>query len=119
MNEKITNMTIGNWYLVNGKPVKVTAENIQYVTTTLCQPILLTDEILEDIGFKQMENRKEYHYLKCEGREYPFPFFIEYNTSNSTLFINDGMIPKPIRFLHEIQDALRLCNIDKDINIKE
>ena len=78
------------------------------------EPIPITPEILEIMGFEPAQNL---YVLKSKNKTYPHMFFIEYNLVNKCLFINDGLIPRPIAFLHELQHALRLCGIEKDIII--
>ena len=114
---KQNSFTIGNWYLINGKPTKISRENIQEILNSQCQPILLTPEILVKYGFEKFPGREDYYFLKCDPGLYPIPFYIEYITSNMSLYLNEGLIPRPIRYLDELQDSMRLCNVNKDINI--
>lgn len=47
----VETLQIGNWYLVDGEPTKITIDNIIPASRTLCQHILLTEEILRKNGF--------------------------------------------------------------------
>jgi hypothetical protein len=48
MNTIITNITIGNWYLVRGKPTKITPANV-WAFRDGCFPLPLTDDVLKKI----------------------------------------------------------------------
>jgi len=37
---------------------------------------------------------------------------IEWNKTSQTLFINDGFLPKRIKYVHELQHALRLIGLN-------
>ena len=63
MTQVVTNITIGNWYLVRGKFTKVTPANIVWAFRDGCQPIPLTPAILEKSDFilrNESPYRKEY-----------------------------------------------------------
>lgn len=70
------------------------------------EPIHLTAEILEKNCWSSTDEN-----LYTIGIEKVYTFF-EYSFSAEMLFINDGRIPKPIRYVHELQHALRLCGLD-------
>lgn len=57
MNRAVENPQIGNWYLVDGEPTKITIDNIIPASQTLCQHILLTEEILRKNGFISTSGR--------------------------------------------------------------
>ena len=47
MNKVITNITIGNWYLVRGKPTKISPANVVWAFRDGCFPLPLTDDVLK------------------------------------------------------------------------
>ena len=54
MNTIITNITIGNWYLVREKPTKISPANVVWAFRDGCSPMPLTDNILESHGCLKM-----------------------------------------------------------------
>ena len=79
------------------------------------EPIPLTDEILKQNGFKYFH--KNYASL---GYEHPFQLKMnEWPDENGLggLWTICDMVE--IRYVHELQHALRLCGIEKEIIIKE
>lgn len=85
---------------------------MHYIILSECEPIPITPEFLERNGFEKVQSL---YYLKSLNKVYLC--FIEYNIVNNCLFINDGLIPRPIRYVHQLQHAMRLCGIEKDITI--
>ena len=96
------------------------------------EPIPLTSEILERHGFERVPQpgcSNPYHW-KLEQRDedgellyrieaYNTPFrgmFIQINNPSDCESIS---FCKQIEHVHELQHALRLCGIDKEITIKE
>lgn len=71
------------------------------------KPILLTDEILEQNGFERVNGEYQDVFYIYDG--------IELLIDNVyTLF---GQCKMPIKYVHELQHALRLCSINKEIEI--
>lgn len=139
---KATDLMIGDWVLIsvwdcNPFPSKVTSINynsyqgkdyVDWIDTEdeeeigmyIVQPIPLTPEILEKNGFPY--NNKERLY-------YPFSnkaFAIERDEHDDQVFYYSMYVYNPyssfnwheiieIRYVHELQHALRLCGIDKEI----
>ena len=87
---------------------------MHYIILSECQPIPITPKILERNGFRKVQ---DLYYMKSENKIFPCPFFIEYNPNNKCLFINDGLIPMPIIYVHQLQHVLRLCGIEKEIEL--
>ena len=98
----------------SGMPIKVDAihrkkvayhactDRFSWVRIGLLQPIPLTPEILEKNGwFPLDEYRYEGDIALAKGRNY-------FRLKNTTICINS---------VHELQHALRLCGIDKEIEI--
>lgn len=95
------------------------------VETDNPQPVPLTKEILEKNGFKEMSNYYDYYYFNRAADGYikiklrdlsdgEWEISIEdYNKFNdSSISIN---IEKSFLKVHELQQALRLCKIGKEI----
>ena len=57
MSNLVINITIGNWYLVRGKPTKITPANVVWAFRDGCSPMPLTDNILESHGWWHDEQR--------------------------------------------------------------
>ena len=81
------------------------------------EPIPLTSEILEQNGFYH-ERNIGYVYDDCE-----YEVVVDlWNNSYRILYNRDVMINIQCFsnvFVHELQHALRLCDVDKEITIKE
>ena len=87
---------------------------MHYLRLSECEPVPLTVKRLELIGFEKVQNL---YVLTVENKVFPGKIFIEYVLSNGSLYVNDGLIPRPIRYVHQLQHAMRLCGIEKDITI--
>lgn len=129
---KVKDLMIGDWlipyneteprrvehltyqYDMSGKYDTVAFDKNPYTFnyTGFCKPIPITTEILERNGFRKVQ---DLYYMKSENKIFPCPFFIEYNPNNKFLFINDGLIPMPILYVHQLQHVLRLCGIENEI----
>ena len=125
---KATELMIGDWVAQkhSGLLLKVSefrppyiiadGEDGQFHEDTL-EPILLTSEILEQNGFYH-ERNIGYVY---DDSEYEVIVDL-WNNSYRILYNRDVMINIQCFsnvFVHELQHALRLCNVDKEITIKE
>lgn len=105
-----------------------TGDRLTWVRDGLIEPIPITPEILEKNGFKmkQKEGESNFEYVAA-GERYiiEFLFFREtiYNVSTlleCELGFSGGLdrIHKcNVRFVHELQHALRLCGIEKEIEL--
>ena len=76
-------------------------------------PIPLTDEILRKNGF-------EYYHKNFASTDYDSPFKLEMmewpdENGNGGLWIINGLFK--IRFVHELQHALKLAGIEKTIEL--
>lgn len=115
-------ISIGNWYLVDGKPTKVTRENINAVMAAPCEPMTLTGDILEKIGFRNVLSRPgerfEYELDLPEDTgviEYIAVIFEE--DKNETVFLSSKTHQAWTieRTVHELQNMMRKIYIEKDI----
>jgi len=78
------------------------------------KPIPITAEILEENAFERVQ---DIFVLMWKNGVYPSMIFIEYIPTNYCLFINDMLLPKPVRYVHELQHILSICGLDKGITI--
>lgn len=90
---------------------------MHYLRLSECQPVPLTEKRLELIGFEKVRNMCGVYVLTVENRVFPGKIFYEYILSNGCLYINDGLVPRPINYVHQLQHALKLCGIEKEITI--
>ena len=87
---------------------------MHYLRLSECEPVPLTVKRLELIGLEKVQNL---YVLTVENKVFPGKIFFEYVLSNGSLYVNDGLIPRPIRYVHQLQHAMRLCGIEKEITI--
>ena len=111
----ITNITIGNWYLVRGKPTKITPANVVWAFRDGCFPMPLTGEILEKYGFRREGGASYWH-----GEEHD-ACIIHWNKDRNELIVSDRevtpIIRLNVRFVHQLQDAMRQVGINKKIEL--
>lgn len=74
-------------------------------------PIPLTPEILEKNGFEFLIDT---WYLQTEERK---PIHIRFMDGFIAISINCNIIPMGLKYVHQLQHALRLCGIDKTIEL--
>ena len=86
-------------------------------------PILLTDEILEKNGFtlnKEETNGDIQEVYKHYTKFFNFPlgsgFYIEHDTVDNIFWISDHWHMR-FKYVHEFQQVLRLCRIEKEIEL--
>jgi hypothetical protein len=75
------------------------------------KPIHLTPEILEKNGFTYNPFGTGFYECKTEDGNITCTKILDC----WLFYINDNMIPNHFHYLHELQHALRLCGIDKEI----
>lgn len=124
---KISDLSIGDWVAYNGKKYRIKEISSPYATVTLwgnneqrdesivlIEPIPLTPEILEKNGFEELMGKfwvGHNHY--CH---------IQQHSSSWTLLSNKRGFYRTIRlesleFVHELQHALRLAGVEKEIEV--
>ena len=126
MNMKYSEFQIGDYVLV--KPsmmlIKIAAvhhkkvgyhavtHKLNWVRMDLLEPITLTLEILEKNGF---ELRDGFLYHRIDDKPHHYDFKLE----NGGVFTSEGYTLQcciyhlTIRYVHELQHALRLCRLDE------
>lgn len=92
----------------------------------LIYPIQLTPEILEKNGFENIDNMYPFPTFRCDDKENYFCITIGFPEGNKTrrkypfIEINGENIFVEyiiINFIHELQHVLKLCGIDKNIEL--
>lgn len=116
---KVEDLMIGDWYWweAEGKkyPLQVTKDTFKLMDEDISnfQPIPITNEILEKNGFEvdPSNTRMLFHhanYRLC----YYFNSGKHFSSFNMT---NGSLVQKVIVNVHEMQRALKLCGINKEI----
>ena len=142
-NNLINNLMIGDWVSVNGLPAQVAElaykdneltigvyDSKGEIYTCYCgldsvEPIPLTAAILEKNGFlKQSDDYMR--YFKAYDENYYFGFesisyFFDTKIAKITKEDKQSGLQERVEFVcqyvHELQHALKLCNIDKTIEL--
>lgn len=136
-------LMIGDWVLVLGIPMRIAElgtvmavfldenEEESYNSYAIIEPVPITKEIVEKNGFSR---HPDYDYSdevyrlfvgeEDDGDDYLKFYSIEICPKNSRIRIHRYIYPIPdtefmgtIRYVHELQHALRLCGIEKEIEI--
>lgn len=136
-------LMIGDWVSVIGIPMRIAELGIvsaglldengemSYNSYAIIEPIPLTNEIVEKNGFSR---HPDYDYAdevyrlfvgeEDDGDDYLKCYSIGICPKNSRIRIRRHKYPIPntefmgtIRYVHELQHALRLCQIEKEIEI--
>ena len=125
---KATKLMVGDWVLDGKKPAQITGIMCDDLfETTLSpnvggeciSPIPLTPEILGQNGFDVSDKEVVRYYFKEDGEDYHF--------SLRQMYDKDGKphgysfyafnVLSIIDYVHELQHAMRLCGIEKEIEI--
>ncbi len=127
----IKDLAIGNWVMSNGEPKQITGiythsckNGYVQIKTIDCsaeylEPILLTAKILEKNGFVRDGTS---YILRSRTKWRLNNWFCLMNNSSPHNYkdkyrlIISGMLYK-IEFVHQLQNALRLCEIEKEITL--
>ena len=130
---KANELQIGDYVNYRGQIIKVTSlydkggsnevgwsdKESVWVNGRCIEPIPLTSEILEKNGFVndrgiycwRDENKQITYFSKENNRPYCTYSFV--NIESGCIDVNE----MPITFVHELQHALRLCGIEKTIEL--
>lgn len=77
------------------------------------QGVPLTPEIFQANGY-EIRTWNESYSKGYENKHLICPFFIEYMFVNQCLFVNEGLVPTPVYYVHQLQHALRLCGLNDE-----
>lgn len=133
-------LMVGDWIMVDNCPKKVTSIMITdngveqiYTFGKTCQvgtllfsiqPIPLTTEILEKNGcvydYDHEECVADYTYVTIKGYQYHEEnVLIDYCNGHIRLIndITNTVVDIDINYVHELQHALKLCGIEKEVQL--
>ena len=117
---KASEVMLGNWVM---KPSREDRESLvkgqieledfyleeEWETISNCLPIPLTDEILEKNGFIET---KETHIIEDLGVAI---IYGKYERLDEDKMLCHGNSLWPIKYVHQLQNALCLCGVNKEI----
>lgn len=106
-----------------GYHIKPNEHSMHYVRICEIEPILLTSEILEKMGFpfdEEETNSGIQSVYTNYTKFYKFPlgkgFYIEHDTVTGNFWISDHCWIQ-FKYIHEFQHVLRMCGIKKEIKL--
>lgn len=124
---KANELMIDDWVMYRGKPIIVYEideyydrintepdgyDSIRCIELSDLQPIPLTAQILRKNGFEKVNGEYQDVFYCCDGLDLLIDYRIE--PYGYTLY---GVLELHIKYLHQLQHALRLAGIDKEITI--
>lgn len=133
---KVADLMVGDLVLHDGKVIRVdavhkrkigyhkTKDKLTWLFSGQFEPIPLTPDILEKNGFENIDNKYPFPTFRCDDKENYLCITIGFPEGDKTKrkrpFIEiDGVNiyigHLIINFVHELQHALKLCGIDKEI----
>lgn len=127
---KISELSIGDWVKIDGEPAKVLClriagghifKGVSGQMYRCCggrdfEPIPLTPEILEKNGFRKNGEYNEWNI--GEWNERPFiGISLDRQSMRVKYFGNDIFIENKVVFVHQLQHALRLAGVGKEIEL--
>ena len=119
---KIDEVMMGDIVSVSGNPIHVTLAVLNHWSDNI-EPIPLTPEILEKNGFEKNELIESYnHYCGMDNRVSLNDDFYYINSRNTWYVHVDSedystIAGCELTYVHELQHLLRLCKIDKEIEL--
>lgn len=123
---RIEELSIGDWVMIEGAPVKVwylSADGEVNDTTYDIEPIPLTPEILEKNGFERGEYSEIREYNEWEIGEWDNPPYVSVKLDIDRQVIRvtnrgrDMFIADKEVYVHQLQNALRLAGVEKEIEV--
>lgn len=128
-------LMVGDWLMFNDKPCQVKGLHNDDTATFVghkslyylidAEPIPLTPEILEKNGFNDAPfaaGERVRFVVLCEEYRINYYFNINWFSIYKNVAVNDSDYPvficafeERIKYIHELQHALRLCKIEKEI----
>lgn len=119
----VRDLNILDWVSWDNIPCQVTAIGCDYIETTKCgitlaeshllRPIPLTPEILKKNGFELQRDKSELGTLDTYWLGNELGAFRIHRLNNGDYQFGLAKI----KFVHQLQHALRLCGIDKEIKV--
>ena len=135
---KANEIQIGDWLYYKGQfnafPFKVESitkkkvgyhaepneHRMHYLRLSECKPIPLTPEILEKNGFEKVYDKYKLPNYRIKWKSYTDFYFTVFTGVDGYwnpigLNVITGGIPATVDYVHQLQNALRLCGIKKEI----
>ena len=114
---KANELMIGDWVFIKDYPIRALPQRVRpehYVRSLVeFEPIPITTEILKKNGFKREGGASYWH----EGDR--SACILHWSKDKEQLVVgslcDDYMVKMNVRYVHELQHALRLCGIEKEI----
>jgi hypothetical protein len=114
---KIDEVMLGDIVSVSGRPIHVTLAVLNHWSDNI-RPIPLTKEILEKNADSHFDERVYdiycFHNEDDDGYAHLVEITFIYGQFEWTINSNEYGIAE-IKYVHELQHALRLCKVDKEI----
>lgn len=117
---KIDEVMLGDIVSISGRPIHVTLAVLNNWSDNI-KPIPLTPEILEKSGFNEEQKRvrfvishKEYQLTYYFNSNW-FSIYKNANASGSDYPIFICAFQERIKYVHELQHALKSCRVPKEI----
>lgn len=127
---KVEDLMIGDWVYITDYPMRKEVKQItpgHFVRSLVeFEPIPLTPKILEKNGFENVDNLYPFPTFRIDDKENYFCITIGFPKGNKTrikypfieIDVKNIFIEYiKINFVHELQHALKLCGIDKNIEL--
>jgi hypothetical protein len=107
-------LMVGDWVMLQGKPYMIDMLNGYQESSMGVEPIPLTPEILNKNGFG-CDRNDGYAILRLEDNSELLYYFHEYKL---TRFYKSEIIFRcQCVYAHQLQHALRLCGINREIEL--
>lgn len=124
-------LMVGDWVYITDHPMRKEAKQVKpehlLRSLVIFEPIPLTTEILEKNGFNEppLEMQKSVRFVVlCEEYQINYYFNINWFSIYKNAGVNGSDYPvficafqERIKYVHELQHALRLCKIEEEIVI--
>lgn len=127
---KAEELMIGDWVFIKDYPIKALPQKVrpEHFVRSLVEfePIPLTPEILERNGFLANKHVYPYPYYEYEVKEIKLIIGFAFPQGNKTSYKKPWVCIDtecvyiehlPCMFVHQLQHALRLCGIEKEIEL--
>ena len=126
---KIEDLMVGDWVYIAEHPMRKEAKQVKpehfLRSLVIFEPIPITPKILEKNGFidKSFEANLKYKYF-IHTNEYQLGYYTKTNSFNVYKRGIDPFYTKDVfccgfqnivKYVHELQHALKLCGIDKEM----
>ena len=120
----ITEVMIGDWLLKDNTPIQIGVSDLYLGKVIYYHPIPLTPEILEKNGFvanKHVYPYPYYEYINGEDKlkiGFAFPQGNRTSYKKPWVYVDSECVlveHLPCIYVHELQHALKLCGINREI----